>query len=98
MNILLLCNLGISSGMLGKKIEDECSKRNIEAHVTAKPMNLLEDELDHCNVILVSPQIRFIAKELKTKVPEHIKVLTIQPSDFGLMKADAILDQILKEV
>ena len=97
MKILLLCNLGLSSGILGKKIENECLKKGIAAQVTAKPMNLAEEELAQSDVVLISPQIRFIAKELKTKVSENVKVITINPTDFGLQKADAILEQILKE-
>jgi len=97
MNILLVCNLGMSSGILGNKIVAECEKRGIEAKVWAKPMNQIDDDLENCDVVLISPQVRFIAKDLKKKVSENVKVLTLGPSEFGLQKADVIVDNVLKE-
>ena len=97
MNILLVCNLGMSSGILGNKLEAECEKRGIEAKVYAKPMNEIDDDIDKVDVILISPQVRFIAKDLRNKAPEHVKVVTMGPSEFGLQKADVIMDNVLKE-
>ena len=97
MEILLVCNLGMSSGILGNKIEAECEKRGIEAKVYAKPMNEIDDDLNKVDVVLVSPQVRFIAKDLKKKVPEKVKVVVMGPREFGLQKADVIMDNVLKE-
>ena len=33
MNIVMLCNLGMSTGMMVKKLEQEAAKRNLEATV-----------------------------------------------------------------
>lgn len=38
MNIVMLCNLGMSTGMMVKKLEQEAAKRNLEATVHAYPM------------------------------------------------------------
>lgn len=97
MKILLVCNLGMSSGILGNKLEAECAKRGIDAEVWAKPMNEIDDDLNKADVVLVSPQVRFIVKDLKNKVDEKVKVLAMGPSEFGLQKADVIMDNVLKE-
>ena len=34
MNIVMLCNLGMSTGMMVKKLEQEAAKRNLEATAT----------------------------------------------------------------
>ncbi len=97
MKILLVCNLGMSSGILGKKLEDECASRGIEARVWAKPMNEIDDDLKEADVVLVSPQVRFIAKDLKKKTDENVKIVVMGPSEFGLQKTDVIMDNVLKE-
>ena len=42
MNIVMLCNLGMSTGMMVKKLEQEAAKRNLEATVHAYPMVVLD--------------------------------------------------------
>ncbi len=96
MNILLVCNLGMSSGLLGNKIEAECKKRGVEATVNAVPMNQIDDHLANVDVVLVSPQVRFIVKDVQKKVDPSVVVLAMGPSEFGLQKADVILNNIEK--
>ena len=45
MNIVMLCNLGMSTGMMVKKLEQEAAKRNLEATVHAYPMVELDEHL-----------------------------------------------------
>ena len=40
MNIVMLCNLGMSTGMMVKKLEQEAAKRNLEATIHAYPMSI----------------------------------------------------------
>jgi len=86
----------MSSGILGNKIEAECKKRGIEATVNAVPMNLIDDHLAVSDVVLISPQVRFIAKDVQKKVKEGTVVLAMGPSEFGLQKADVIMNNVLK--
>lgn len=58
MNIVMLCNLGMSTGMMVKKLEQEAAKRNLEATVHAYPMVELDEHLDGTDAILLGPQIR----------------------------------------
>ena len=49
MNIVMLCNLGMSTGMMVKKLEQEAAKRNLEATVHAYPMVELDEHLESCH-------------------------------------------------
>ena len=88
MNIVMLCNLGMSTGMMVKKLEQEAAKRNLEATVHAYPMV----ELD---AILLGPQIRFALDDIK-KQAGSIPVMAIAPQDFGTMNAAKVLDELMK--
>ena len=65
MNIVMLCNLGMSTGMMVKKLEQEAAKRNLEATVHAYPTVELDEHLDGTDAILLGPQIRFALDDIK---------------------------------
>ena len=68
MEILLVCNLGMSSGILGNKIEAECEKRGIEAKVYAKPMNEIDDDLNKME-LSPDPELESLCKRLEGYQP-----------------------------
>ena len=86
MNIVMLCNLGMSTGMMVKKLEQEAAKRNLEATVHAYPMVELDEHLDGTDAILLGPQIRFALDDIKKQAPQ----------DFGTMNAAKVLDELMK--
>ena len=89
MNIVMLCNLGMSTGMMVKKLEQEAAKRNLEATVHAYPMVELDEHLDGTDAILLGPQIRFALDDIK-KQAGSIPVMAIAPQDFGTMNRQKI--------
>ena len=95
MNIVMLCNLGMSTGMMVKKMEQEAAKRNLEATVHAYPMVELDEHLDGTDAILLGPQIRFALDDIK-KQAGSIPVMAIAPQDFGTMNAAKVLDELMK--
>ena len=92
MNIVMLCNLGMSTGMMVKKLEQEAAKRNLEATVRAVE---LDEHLDGTDAILLGPQIRFALDDIK-KQAGSIPVMAIAPQDFGTMNAAKVLDELMK--
>ena len=59
MKILLVCNAGMSTGIMKMKLEQEAKARGLEASVDATPMVELGDNLEETSIILLGPQIRF---------------------------------------
>ncbi len=95
MNIVMLCNLGMSTGILVKKLEEEAGKRGLDVTVHAYPMVELNDHLDGADAVLLGPQIRFALNDVK-KQAGNIPVMAIAPQDFGMMNAANVLDQLLE--
>lgn len=94
MNIMLVCNAGMSTGMLAKKMEKVSNgKCTVKAYGIAEYMDHLED----VNIILVGPQIRFEYEEIKNTA-ETIPVLNIDPIKYGSMNAEAILKTVYDEL
>ena len=73
MKILLVCNAGMSTGIMKMKLEQEAKARGLEASVDATPMVELGDNLEETSIILLGPQIRFALDDIK-KQAEGIPV------------------------
>ncbi|MGL9730776.1 PTS sugar transporter subunit IIB [Enterococcus sp. DIV0756] len=98
MNIVLVCNAGMSTGIMQLKLQEEIKKRNIDATVKAVPMVELDEIIEETDAILLAPQIRFAEKDIKKLVPENVPVVVISAQDFGLMNVKKVLDELMKKI
>lgn len=95
MKIVLVCNAGMSTGIMQVKIEEEAKKRGIaDISVVAAPMTELNDYTPGATVVALGPQVRFAESDIRDQVDPAIPVFTISSQDFGLMRADKVLDYI----
>jgi Phosphotransferase system cellobiose-specific component IIB len=95
MKIVLVCNAGMSTGIMKMKLEEEAKKRGLEAEVDAVPMVELEENMDGCDAVLLGPQIRFALDDIRKK-SGGIPVMAIAPQDFGMMNAPRVMEQLLE--
>lgn len=95
MKILLVCNAGMSTGIMRIKLEEEAEKRGLNATVNAVPMSTLDDNAEGADIILLGPQIRFALKDIQNSYGNKAAVMVIKPQDFGQMKAAKVLDEAL---
>ena len=94
MNIMLVCNAGMSTGMLAKKMEKSSEgKCIVKAYGIAEYM----DHLENVDIILVGPQIRFQSDEIRENAGA-IPVLDIAPMHYGCMNAEAILKTVYNKL
>lgn len=90
MRILLVCNAGMSTGIMQLKLEEQVKKAGVDASIEAMPISEIEQNLDGVNAILLGPQVRFAEKDIQKMVNETIPVIVIDVQDFGLMRADRV--------
>lgn len=93
MKILLVCNEGMSTGIMQIRLSDVIQKDGEELEVEAVPMANLHEYLDEAAVVLLGPQIRFAYEDIR-KMAGDIPVLVIETMDFGMMRADKIWKQV----
>lgn len=94
MNIVLLCNAGMSTGILQMKLEEEAKKRKIQANIMAMPMTEFDEVRQTVDVVLLAPQIRFAEKEVRKTLPYKVFLMVIASQDFGMMNAEKVMNQI----
>ena len=94
MRILLVCNAGMSTGIMQLKLEEEAQKVGVEASIEALPISDIEKNLDGPDAILLGPQVRFAEKDIKKMVKDTIPVMVIEVQDFGMMRADHVWSKL----
>lgn len=100
-NIILACSAGMSTSMLVTRLRKEAENKNYDYHIYAVPTMALEEELDknEISAIFLGPQVAFQANSIKETVgSRNIPIRIIDTLDYGMMKADKIIEDIYEAV
>jgi cellobiose PTS system EIIB component len=100
LHILLLCNLGASTGILVSTMRDIVSKseklRDKDIKIEARPAGELNEYISNFDVLLLGPQIGHRFDELKEIADSYQKPLEIiNTKDYGTMNGANILKQAI---
>ncbi|WP_196590392.1 PTS sugar transporter subunit IIB [Pectinatus frisingensis] len=99
MNIYLVCNAGMSTSILVKKMQDEAEKQNLsDIHVEAFSVEILDEKVDTADVVLLGPQIRHMLNDVKKIINDKCPVEVIDMRDYGMINGKKVLEKALKLV
>ena len=91
--ISLICNLGMSTSMLIKRMTDYAKEKGIETDIDALPFDRLDGRIDKTDMLLIGPQVRHLYKKLFEQYGDKIPVIEIMNmSDYALLRVDKIFD------
>ena len=98
LTISLICNLGMSTSMLVKRIKDYADNKGIETDVDAMPFDRMGDRINKTDIILIGPQVRHLLKKLQAEYGEKVPVIQVMNmSHYALLKAGEIFDAAFEE-
>lgn len=87
--IILVCNAGMSTGILAKKIEQASSYTlNVKAYSESEYL----DYIDGVDLILIGPQIQFLLETIENSVDIPVKV--IDSVKYGMMNGQGVYEDI----
>lgn len=89
--ILLVCNAGMSTSMLVRKMQDNANSRSIDVSIEAKSLTEAKGELKNVDVILIGPQIRYELENVRSLAGD-VPVDAINMRDYGMMDGEKVLD------
>jgi len=99
MNIYLVCNAGMSTSILVRKMQEVAEKQGLaDLKIEAFSVEILDEKVNSADVILIGPQIRHMVNDVKKVVAGHCPVAVIDMRDYGMLKGQKILDDALKLV
>lgn len=98
MNIVLVCNAGMSTSVLVQKMEKAAKARELEVKITACSIEVLEEMIstEKVDVIMVGPQIRHMMPNLKKIANGVIPLDLIDMRDYGMMDGEKVLNKAIE--
>ncbi|MGG3469190.1 PTS sugar transporter subunit IIB [Neobacillus pocheonensis] len=97
--IMLVCAAGMSTSLMVSKMKKSAQEKNIEADIFAISASEFDDTLakKEINVVLLGPQVKFMQKQLATKLADkNIPIDAINMQFYGMMNGEKVLEQALK--
>ena len=89
-NIVLLCNQGMSTSILVKKMQAAAEAENYESSIAAFPTSEAHEKAADADIILLGPQVRFQQKKVAAECPGR-PVELIDMKLYGRMDGTGIL-------
>ncbi|MDA3134535.1 PTS sugar transporter subunit IIB [Atlantibacter subterraneus] len=90
-NIMLVCNAGMSTSMLMNKMIEAAKQQGIEAAIWAIPDAKLNEEWKKADVILLGPQVSYLQARVDTITGGSVPVKPIPMLDYGRMNGPGVL-------
>lgn len=95
-NIVLLCNMGMSTSLMVNKMKKAAAENGYECEINAYALQHAKDIIDEADILLLGPQIAFELDRLKKEfLGKNFE--TISMMDYGRMDGKKVLEHV-KEV
>lgn len=95
-NIVLLCNMGMSTSLMVNRMKAAAAEDGYECEISAYALQHAKDIANGADILLVGPQIAFELDRLKKEYPGK-KIEAIEMMDYGRMDGKKVLAHV-KEV
>ena len=89
--ILLVCSAGMSTSLL-------VTKMRVEVGIDALPVAEASTAVDHVDIVLLGPQVRFQKATVEKLVKGRIPVEVMDMRLYGTMNGKAILEDALQKM
>ncbi len=94
-NIVLLCNMGMSTSALVKKMRNYAASVGLECEINAYGVAQAKEVGQNADCVLIGPQISYQADKVKQELP-GVPVDTISMKDYGMMDGAKVMAQAQK--
>lgn len=94
MKLVLCCGSGASSGFMAQAIKKAAKKRGIDAEVTARSANQIENFLNGTDAVLIAPHLQAEASAI-AKTCGSVPTVVIDRTAYGTLDGNKALDQAL---
>lgn len=96
MNIYLVCNAGMSTSILVRKMQEKAEEKNLDVNIEAFSVEILYQRVDTADIVLLGPQVRHMLDDVKKLVNGKCPVEVIDMRDYGMLRGDKVLAKAWK--
>ena len=94
MKVLLLCNVGMSSSILIKKISAAAETMGVELEIASSGVNTAFEEVGKWDVCLTGPQVAYAIDNIRETL--NIPVEAVEPLTYALADGEKALKQAIR--
>lgn len=95
-NVLLVCQNGMSTGIIKKKIQEEAAKNDVDLIIQAVGIDEVKKEASKYDLVLLAPQIRYAEKAIAKEIDGITRYMVIDSVDFGKMDGASVFHKLMK--
>ena len=95
--ILLVCSAGMSTSLLVTKMREAAKEKGVEVQIDALSVSEASTAVDHVDIVLLGPQVRFQKPTVEKLVKGRIPVEVMDMRLYGMMNGKAILEEALQK-
>lgn len=92
--VLLVCNEGMSTSMMAKRMQQHANKIGLETKVYAMSAANVESEYKKVDFILLGPQLAYMKGEIQDITQHSLPIEPINPGFFAKLDGEAALMQV----
>mgnify|MGYP000907114474 CR=1 FL=1 len=97
LRIFIICSYALSSSLFAEKMQEVSNKKNLPIKVKFFSPEKLKENLDNCDVVMLSPQVRFNkAVFIELLAPYKVPVVVIPMETYGLADAEKAIELAIK--
>lgn len=96
--ILLVCSAGMSTSLLVTKMREAAKEKGVEVQIDALSVSEASTAVDHVDIVLLGPQVRFQKPTVEKLVKGRIPVEVMDMRLYGMMNGKTILEEALQKI
>ncbi|SEP14916.1 PTS sugar transporter subunit IIB [Propionispora vibrioides] len=97
MNIYLVCNAGMSTSILVRRMQEAAANQKLDhVEIEAFSVEILDEKADMADIVLLGPQIRHMLGDVRKLVAGRCPVELIDMKDYGTINGQKVLEKALK--
>ncbi|MCT4703485.1 PTS transporter subunit EIIC [Enterobacteriaceae bacterium H20N1] len=93
--IVLMCNEGMSTSMVARKMKQYAQSIGCTANISATNIGSLEDIYPPTDLIILSPQLAYMESKVRETVKNQCRVTLVNPQHFSHMDGKSIIEHAI---
>lgn len=101
MEVMLICGVGVSSGLVAQAIRKQAKKKKLDINVFAKSESEIKQYITKIDALLISPHYKTLMNDeklLKEAEANNVHMMQISSTDYGKLDGAAVLAKLLEEM
>ena len=90
--IVLVCNEGMSTSLVAKKMRQYAESIHCTASISATHIGNLEETVQKADLILLSPQLTYMESNVRETAGDRCRVARVNPQHFSNMNGQALIE------